>query len=52
MSAAVRLRDDFDADRLRALEGDYGVFHAHIWKPEMRGNGIASGLSLTLGARV
>lgn len=22
-------------------EGDYGVFHAHIWKPEMRGKGIA-----------
>jgi RimJ/RimL family protein N-acetyltransferase len=23
------------------VEGDYGVFHAHIWKPEMRGKGIA-----------
>ena len=22
-------------------EGDYGVFHAHIWKQEMRGKGIA-----------
>lgn len=23
------------------VEGDYGVFHAHIWKPELRGKGIA-----------
>ncbi len=23
------------------FEGDYGVFHAHIWNPEMRGKGIA-----------
>jgi hypothetical protein len=22
-------------------EGDHGVFHAHIWQPEMRGKGIA-----------
>lgn len=23
------------------IEGDHGVFHAHIWAPEMRGKGIA-----------
>jgi RimJ/RimL family protein N-acetyltransferase len=23
------------------IEGDYGVFHAHIWSPEMRGKGVA-----------
>jgi RimJ/RimL family protein N-acetyltransferase len=23
------------------IEGNYGVFHAHIWSPEMRGKGIA-----------
>jgi hypothetical protein len=23
------------------FEGDYGVLHAHIWNPEMRGKGIA-----------
>ncbi len=23
------------------IEGDHGVFHAHIWNPEMRGKGIA-----------
>lgn len=23
------------------LEGDFGVFHAHIWEPETRGKGIA-----------
>jgi RimJ/RimL family protein N-acetyltransferase len=22
------------------VEGDYGIFHAHIWKPELRGMGI------------
>lgn len=23
------------------IEGDHGVFHAHIWSPELRGKGIA-----------
>ena len=22
------------------IEGDYGIFHAHIWKPEMRRRGL------------
>jgi RimJ/RimL family protein N-acetyltransferase len=32
-------------------EGDHGIFHAHIWNPEMRGQGIALN-SYLLAAKV
>jgi RimJ/RimL family protein N-acetyltransferase len=33
------------------VEGDYAIFHAHVWRPEMRGRGIAE-LSYPLACRL